>query len=51
MGKTAMYIIWFFTKISSVIVEKINTPYLSIMVHLEIHSNLINFLASTIDFF
>ena len=39
MGKTAMPIIWFFTKISSVVSERLNTPVLNIVVHLEFHSN------------
>ena len=40
MGKTAMPIIWFFTKISSVASERLNTPVLNIVVHLEFHSNI-----------
>ena len=39
MGKTAMPIIWFFTKKSSVVSERLNTPALNIVVHLEFHSN------------
>ena len=40
MGKTAMSIIWFFTKISSMIIERLNTPVLIIVVHLEFHLNI-----------
>ena len=43
MGKTAMPIICFFTKISSVVSERLNTPALIIMVHLEFHSNLFGY--------
>ena len=41
MGKTAMPIIWFFTKKSSVVSERLNTPVLNIVVHLEFHSNFV----------
>ena len=49
MGKTAMPIIWFFTKISSVASERLNTPVLNIVVHLEFHSNKLKNLLKSID--
>lgn len=49
MGKTAMPIIWFFTKISSVASERLNTPVLNIAVHLEFHSNKKYFLSKSVD--
>ena len=49
MGKTAMPIIWFLTKISSVVSERLNTPALIIMVHLEFHSNLRKTLLKNIE--
>ena len=39
MGKTAMPIICFFTKISSVVSERLNTPELITVVNLQFHSN------------
>lgn len=37
MGKTAMLTIRFFAKISSVVIERLNTPVLNIVVHLKFH--------------
>ena len=50
MGKTAMPIIWFFTKISSVASERLNTPVLNIVVHLEFHSNLLYIFILTLTY-
>ena len=43
MGKTAMPIICFFTKISSVVSERLNTPALITVVNLQFHSNKFKF--------
>ena len=50
MGKTAMSIIWFLTKISSVIIERLNTPALIIVVNLQFHSNITEITDKAIDF-